>query len=204
MVFKMEETNQIIEIDLKEDGFHIAFDRSGQLVRCSDSSRQVWILTFKDVYRISAEYYYWVDSQGKEVIDTLYSQKSCMFLAEKCLVTAKMYFPGYGRLLTGKEEGFVRIELDDIVRLVDEKGDIGTITTRTFDTQECKVESHVEHLRVGSSQQDYYEYMDPGSSFRIETKNGHVNIDYDTDEVKRLWNWIVDYFTARKKDERAD
>lgn len=92
---------------------------------------------------------------------------------------------------------WVTINLEDIVRVVDEEGTLGEVYTRTLYPESRKIETKEEHLSIGSSQHDYYEYMDPGSCFCIYTKDSRYYIDYDEKEVNIIWGWIVDYFNAK-------
>jgi hypothetical protein len=93
------------------------------------------------------------------------------------------------------------IDLDDIVCVVNEEGSIGSKYTRTFHTDSCSIETDSDDLSIGSTQHDYYDYMDPQSSFYIITKNRRYKIDSDyPSETETIWGWIVDYFKKKNED----
>ena len=99
---------------------------------------------------------------------------------------------------SGLYRKWVTINLDDIVEVVDKEGTVGEVYTRTLYPESRKIETKEEHLSSGSSQHDYYEYMDPGSCFCIYTKDdSRYYIDYDKKEVSIIWGWIVDYFNSK-------
>ena len=77
----METDDRIFEIDLKESNLHISFDRKGQLIHSSDSSKKVSIYRFYDVYYVVVgEWCYWVDSEGIELPDDYCTWRSGMFV----------------------------------------------------------------------------------------------------------------------------
>lgn len=55
-----------------------------------------------------------------------------------------------------------------------------------------RVEEKIEKVSVGSSQHDYYDYMEPGDHFYIEMKNGN-EIDASEDVVDTFIDWIKKY-----------
>ena len=126
-----------------------------------------------------------------------------LYLKEKVLVIRNLDYPGHGTYRMGQRFSWVRINLEDIVRVVDEEGSPGNVYTRTFYSESLNIETKDEDLHIGSSQHDYYEYMDPGSSFFIYTKDGQYEIDYDKKEVKTVWDWIVDYFNTKTKQDQT-
>ena len=183
----MEIDNKILETYLKEVDLNIAFDKTGQLIRSSDSSKRVLIIRFYDVYYVEvADWMFWIDSEGIELPDEYYTVKSGFFVKERCLVTYD-----FSRKLE-------RVSLDQIVRMVDIKGDVGVDIIREFYTDDCRIENKIDHLDIGSGQHDYYDYMDPSSSFTFFLKNGRFDIFYDEKEVDTIWNWIVNYFKSKK------
>ena len=182
----METEDKIFEVYLKESDLHISFDRKGQLIHRSDSSQQVNIRRFYDVYCVDVgEWRYWIDSEGIELPDEYCTGKSGMFVKEKCLITYNFN----GRL--------ERVNLGDIVSMVDTQGDIGVEFIRKFYPDDCRIEEEVDHLDIGSGQHDYYDYMDPSSSFTFFLKNQRFDIKYYEEEVNAIWNWIVNYFKAK-------
>lgn len=126
-----------------------------------------------------------------------------LYLEKKVLVVRNLDFPGYGTYRMGQRFSWARINLEDIVRVVDEEGSPGNVFTRTFYPESLKIETKDEVLHIGSTQHDYYEYMDPGSSFFIYTMEGQYEIDYDKKEVKTVWDWIVDYFNTKTKQDQT-
>ncbi len=119
---------------------------------------------------------------------------SALYLEKKVLVTNEfiggMYRRDRYRLAT--------INLEDIVCVVNEEGSIGSKYTRTFHTDSCSIETDNDDLSIGSTQHDYYDYMDPQSSFYIITKNRRYKIDNDyPSETETIWGWIVDYFKKK-------
>lgn len=182
----METDDKTFEVYLKESDLHISFDRKGQLIYRSDSSQQVSIRRFYDVYCVDVgEWRYWIDSEGIELPDEYSTGKSGMFVKEKCLITYNFN----GRL--------ERVDLGDIVSMVDTQGDIGEEFIRKFYPDDCRIEDSVVHLDIGSGQHDYYDYMDPSSSFTIFLRDRRFDVRYDEEEVNAIWNWIVNYFRAK-------
>lgn len=182
----MEIDDKTFEIHLKELDLHIAFDRGGQLIQSSDSSKQVRITRFYDVYCVDADgWRYWLDSEGNGLPKDYRTSRSGMFVKERCLIT---------RNLSGRLE---RVNLDEIVSMVDTRGDVGVQFIREFHSADCRIEDKVYNLSIGSGQHDYYDYMDPGSSFTIFLKNERFNVRYDEKEVNLIWHWIVNYFKAK-------
>lgn len=112
-----------------------------------------------------------------------------LFLKDKALVIEHINW-----ISGGFRSRWVRINLEDIVRVVDEEGSPGNVFTRTFYPESLKIETENEVLDIGSSQHDYYEYMDPGSGFYIYTKDGQYELYYDKKDVNTIWSWILDYF----------
>lgn len=130
------------------------------------------------------------------------SLMSKLYLKEKCLITHNLICDGYGstRPRNGKKYEIVRINLDDIVRVEDKEGFAGSVYTRTFYTDSCKIETDNDDLDIGSTQHDYYDCVDPEPSFWIYTKTGRFKIDYDIKkEAETVWGWIVDYFENKRK-----
>ena len=126
---------------------------------------------------------------------------SKLFLKEKCLITHDLVCGGYGstRPRNGKKYEIVRINLDDIIRIEDKDGFAGSVCTRTFYTDSCKIESDYDDLDIGSTQHDYYDCVDIEPSCLIYTKTGRYEIDCDIEkEAETICDWIVDYFKIRK------
>ena len=119
---------------------------------------------------------------------------SALYLEKKVLVTNEFIGGMYRR----DSYRLAIINLDDIVCVVDEEGSIGSKYTRTFHTDSCSIETDNDDLSIGSTQHDYYDYMDPQSSFYIITKNSRYKIDSDyPSETETIWGWIVDYFKKK-------
>lgn len=121
---------------------------------------------------------------------------SALYLEKRILVTNEFIGGMYRR----DSYRLAIINLDDIVCVVDEEGSIGSKYTRTFHTDSCSIETDNDDLSIGSTQHDYYDYMDPQSSFYIITKNSRYKIDSDyPSETETIWGWIVDYFKKKNK-----
>lgn len=121
-----------------------------------------------------------------------------LYLGKKVLVTNELTFGGTP--WEAKKYRLARINLDDIVRVVKEDGSVGSVCIETFHTDSCSIETDIDELSIGSTQHDYYDYMDPTSSFYIITKDRRYDIDSDfQNETSTIWNWIVDYF--KKKND---
>ena len=121
---------------------------------------------------------------------------SALYLEKRILVTNEFIGGMYRR----DSYRLAIINLDDIVCVVDEEGSIGSKYTRTFHTDSCSIETDNDDLSIGSTQHDYYDYMDPQSSFYIITKNRRYKIDNDyPSETETIWGWIVDYFKKKNK-----
>ena len=119
---------------------------------------------------------------------------SALYLEKKVLVTNEFI----GGMYRSDSYRLAIINLDDIVCVVNEEGSIGSKYTRTFHTDRCSIEADSDDLSIGSTQHDYYDYMDPQSSFYIITKNRRYRIDNDyPSEMKTIWGWIVDYFKKK-------
>ena len=119
---------------------------------------------------------------------------SALYLDKRILVTNEFIGGMYRR----DSYRLAIINLDDIVCVVNEEGSIGSKYTRTFHTDRCSIEADSDDLSIGSTQHDYYDYMDPQSSFYIITKNRRYRIDNDyPSEMKTIWGWIVDYFKKK-------
>ena len=119
---------------------------------------------------------------------------SALYLEKRILVTNEFIGGMYRR----DSYRLAIINLDDIVCVVNEEGSIGSKYTRTFHTDRCSIEADSDDLSIGSTQHDYYDYMDPQSSFYIITKNRRYRIDNDyPSEMKTIWGWIVDYFKKK-------
>ena len=127
---------------------------------------------------------------------------SKLFVKEKCLITKDLICGGFGstRPRNGKKYEIVRINLDDIVRVEDRDGFAGSVCTRTFYADSCKIENDNDDLDIGSTQHDYYDCVDIEPSFLIFTKSRRYKIDCDIEnEAETIWDWIVDYFENKEK-----
>lgn len=118
-----------------------------------------------------------------------------LYLKEKLLITND-FVGGY----RGDRYRLALIHLDDIILVVKKEGSVGSVYKETFHTDSCSIETDCEELSIGSTQHDYYDYMDPPSSFSIITRNGRYDIDSHLEiETKTIWDWIVYYFKNKNE-----
>lgn len=134
------------------------------------------------VVEYNSDFYFIDNSTNKYKADKAYNKKLFLFSKANCLI------------YDGK-----KIAIDKIYKCVQVIGSTGQDTIyRLF--PDGRVEKEIENIDIGSTQHDYYDYMDPSSSFYIDmNKEEHwARIYFKEEEMNVVWRWLQEIFSTDK------